>query len=157
MNADVNAATSRGTALHVACLKGSPECTSLLIKAGADLAAKDSRGLHHFMQPHLEIAQLELFSKDKKAALHIAAINNQLEIAKVLIEYGANVYSKDDQNKMPVDLLPQQEGDLFDLLVQSAAQPVSLKDLCRRTICTTLGQSRLKHQPNFNIPAFGCI
>ncbi|GIY32572.1 hypothetical protein CDAR_383061 [Caerostris darwini] len=83
-----------------------------------------------------------LATKVKKTALHIAALNIQLEIAKLFIKYGANVFSKDDQNKVPVDLLPENE-DLFDLSVQSAAQPVLLKDLCHRTICATLGQSSL--------------
>ncbi|GIX74652.1 hypothetical protein CEXT_141591 [Caerostris extrusa] len=64
-------------------------------------------------------------------ALHIVAMQNHLEIAKLLIEYGANVYAKNAQNKLPADLLPQKEGNLFELLIQSAAQPVMLKDLCR--------------------------
>ncbi|GIX98345.1 hypothetical protein CEXT_458861 [Caerostris extrusa] len=50
-----------------------------------------------------------LATKDKKTVLHIAAINIQLEISKLLIKYGANVYSKDNQNKVPVDLLPENE------------------------------------------------
>ncbi|GIX82518.1 ankyrin repeat and SOCS box protein 13 [Caerostris extrusa] len=85
-------------------------------------------------------------------ALHIVAMENHLEIAKLLIEYGANVYAKNAQNKLPVDLLPQKEGNFFELLVQSAAQPVVLQDLCRRQIRAALGSNILKFLPNFNIP-----
>ncbi|GIY80110.1 hypothetical protein CDAR_186271 [Caerostris darwini] len=65
----------------------------------------------------------------------------------------ANVYARNNQNKLPIDLLPQKEGGLFDLLVESTAQPVSLKDLCRRQIRATLViNNRLKSLPNLNIP-----
>ncbi|GIY54467.1 ankyrin repeat and SOCS box protein 13, partial [Caerostris darwini] len=97
-------------------------------------------------------ARVNITTLQHGTALHIVAMQNHLEIAKLLIEYGANLYAKNAQNKLPVDLLEQKEGNLFELLVQSAAQPVVLKDLCRRQIRASLGSNRLKFLPNFNIP-----
>ncbi|GIY88616.1 hypothetical protein CEXT_590551 [Caerostris extrusa] len=152
MNTDVNISTSREQLLHAAGLKGSAECTSLLIKAGADLTTKDSEGAAplHAASFGNNSVWLDLLIQ--------TALNIQLEIAKLFIKYGANVFQKMIKIKCLLIYFLKNEGDLFDLSVQSAAQPVLLKDLCHRTICATLGQSRLKYLVILTfLQVFGCI
>ncbi|GIY50856.1 ankyrin repeat and SOCS box protein 13, partial [Caerostris darwini] len=141
----------------------SPECTTLLINAGANLNVNDCNvgtPLHAASLRNrpvcaellLQAGALVNATKIHETALHIAAREDHIEVAEVLIEYGANVYASNNQNKLPIDLLSKSEGKFYDLLIQSAVQPALLKDLCRRKIRTSLGSLRLKFLNHLNIP-----
>ncbi|GBM91239.1 Ankyrin repeat and SOCS box protein 13 [Araneus ventricosus] len=119
-----------GTPLHAATFRNRPPCVELLLQAGASVNA----------------------TKIHETALHIAARENYVEAAEVLIKYGANVYASNNLNKLPVDLLPETEGKFYDLLIQSGTEPVILKDLCRRKIRSVLGSRRMKRLKDLDIP-----
>ncbi|GIX80216.1 hypothetical protein CEXT_708831 [Caerostris extrusa] len=91
-NLDVNY-HNRGTPLYNAAFSCQPLCARILLRAGA---------LVNLATP-----------VDRDTPLHIAAIETDLEVAKVLIEFGANVYVRNDENQTPIDILDEREGELM--------------------------------------------
>ncbi|KFM57859.1 Ankyrin repeat and SOCS box protein 13, partial [Stegodyphus mimosarum] len=163
MGAEVNPPLALSTPLHEACLKGSLDCTALLIKAGARLNANDC----HFGTPlhaatvmdHPACVKLLLqagafvnATKIHETALHIAAREDYVEVARVLIEFGANVFASNNQNKLPIDLVREADGQIYELLVLHSAKPALLKDLCRRKVRSILGSQRLKFLKDLELP-----
>ncbi|GIY72033.1 ankyrin repeat and SOCS box protein 5 [Caerostris darwini] len=165
LGADVNIAPDNDTVLHTSCIRGFPEYTALLIRAGANLDVNyHNRGTPLYnaafsCQPLCARILLRAgalvnlaIPVDRDTPLHVAAIEADLEVAKVLIEFGADVYARNDENKTPVDILDEREGELYNLLVQTAAQPVPLKDLCRRKIRSTFGGYRMESLHKLKLP-----
>ncbi|GIY24414.1 hypothetical protein CDAR_372851 [Caerostris darwini] len=92
-----------------------------------------------------------------------------MHCTSLLIEVGTYLNTKDFEGARPqhaasfrncsvyLDLLlravySKEKRELFELRVQSPAQPVLLKNLGHRIICTSLGHSRLEYLYYFNIP-----
>lgn len=55
-------------------------------------------------------------AKIHETALHIAAREGYPDIAEILIEYGANVFASNNQNKLPIDLVQAESGRMYNLL-----------------------------------------
>lgn len=55
-------------------------------------------------------------AKIHETALHIAAREDYPAIAELLIEYGANVFASNNQNKLPIDLIPPESERIYHLL-----------------------------------------
>lgn len=55
-------------------------------------------------------------AKIHETALHVAAREDYPEIAEALIEYGANVFASNNQNKLPIDLVPAESERIYKLL-----------------------------------------
>uniref|UniRef100_A0A383VC11 Uncharacterized protein n=1 Tax=Tetradesmus obliquus TaxID=3088 RepID=A0A383VC11_TETOB len=94
------------TLLHAAAATGSQEITAALLKAGADVNAKDSKGKtplawlasHTNSEPHLKVAELLLKQKDidiqaasssKATPLHEAAAAGNTALVQLLLQKGA--------------------------------------------------------------------
>ncbi|GFR23209.1 hypothetical protein TNCT_626741 [Trichonephila clavata] len=163
--ADVNPVLALSTPLHEACARGSLTCVSLLIQAGAILNTNDCHigtPLHTAtLRNHFDCARLLLQSgapvnavKIHETPLHIAARENHLDLARLLLQYGANVYASNNQNKLPIDLLQENKGPFYDLLIHYSSFPPTLKDICRRKIRIALGSERLKFLPDLEIPRY---
>ncbi|KAI4892378.1 hypothetical protein NFI96_020653, partial [Prochilodus magdalenae] len=114
--AKVNPAlTSRTTSpLHEACMGGNAECVKLVLSKGASLEAYDlynGTPLHvACVNQHLECVKVLLNAGAKvnaarlhETALHHAAKANNMEMIQLLVEFGANVYAKDKQERRPSD------------------------------------------------------
>ena len=86
--ADVNLINNGLTPLHLAALDGHPringKVASMLIKRGADVAAKTTDG---------------------STPLHLASQEGQLEAARILIESGADVRAQDNNGSTPLHLV----------------------------------------------------
>ncbi|XP_048577664.1 transient receptor potential cation channel subfamily A member 1 homolog [Nematostella vectensis] len=118
--------TSGGTALHSACTEGATEVAHALIKAGADIQAKDYEYMtpFHFacMEGHLETASLLLEAaekiggegevglmlsnrnREKEAALHCAIDGGHKRAVKLCIDKGADVMAARSNNTQPLHL-----------------------------------------------------
>lgn len=102
-----------GTPLHAACVayKINIDCIVSLIQAGADVNAT----IVH------------------KTPLHIAAYRNSLSMVQLLLNYGANVYMRDNAGKRPRELAAL-SSPAHKILYEYEINPRSLMDCCRLTI-----------------------
>ena len=95
---------SNQTALHLAADRGSVDCVTLLLDAGANVLAADTDGF---------------------TALHVAVIANQLEVCRVLLQNGANPLQEDNDGDTPLSSCDDDTDDEIKGLLQArtAATP----------------------------------
>jgi ankyrin repeat protein len=114
--ASINKGDDRGaTPLHLAALGNGLDCLKFLIKQGANVEAIDIGGMTPLMYSvgHLDIVKYLLTQKldvnrtDKKgrSALLHAIVKRHEEVAKVLIEHGADPNKKDNEGRIPIELV----------------------------------------------------
>jgi ankyrin repeat protein len=72
----------QGTALHAAAAQGWNEAAAAIIKAGANVNAKD---------------------RNKLTPLHLAVLHERVDVARTLVSAGANLKAKDWEGRTPVD------------------------------------------------------
>ncbi|TSO77776.1 Ankyrin repeat and SOCS box protein 13 [Bagarius yarrelli] len=148
--------------LHEACMGGNPECVQHLIAKGALMEAHDC----HFGTPlhvacarqHLDCVKVLLNSganvnaaKIHETALHHAAKANNLEMIKLLVEFGGNVFAKDNLGKKPIRYTSP--GSTAALCLKSyEAEPLSLQQLSRVALRSALGKRVLEALPQLGLP-----
>ncbi|XP_023654871.1 ankyrin repeat and SOCS box protein 5-like isoform X1 [Paramormyrops kingsleyae] len=118
-----------GTPLYIACISRELQCTRTLLDKGANV----QKG--RFLE----------------TPLHAAAQKDCPEIVKELLEYGANINSRNLELKRPVEAAPASslaEG----LLLLCEAMPSPLRQLCRLAIRQRIGRSRLHLIPQLQLP-----
>lgn len=106
----------RVTALMVACDNPNPKSAEALIKAGANVNAKDCEGktpLHYAARnPYKEVAEAllsngsDVNTKDNTGCTPLmmaAAFNSNAAIAELLLEKGADLYAQDNQGWNALD------------------------------------------------------
>uniref|UniRef100_A0AAY4BMH8 Uncharacterized protein n=1 Tax=Denticeps clupeoides TaxID=299321 RepID=A0AAY4BMH8_9TELE len=124
--------------LHEACMGGNPECVKLMIAGGASMEAHDC----HFGTPlhvacarqHVDCARVLLnaganvnAAKLRETALHHAAKVNNVQLIELLVEFGGNVFARDNLGWKPIDYTSSgspsaicfqfYEGELQDFLL----------------------------------------
>ena len=120
--ADINSRNISGkTPLHLAVVQGRVEVAQMLLRRGADVNSQDVGGetpLQLMLQPtfpcgeghRLNLVKLllecgaEVNSRDKTdaTALHNASLVPNLEVARVLLDHGANVSAEDNRGQTPL-------------------------------------------------------
>ncbi|XP_009329298.1 PREDICTED: ankyrin repeat and SOCS box protein 13 [Pygoscelis adeliae] len=160
--AKVNPPLYTASPLHEACMNGSSECVQLLIDVGANLEAHDC----HFGTPlhvacareHLDCAKLLLkaganvnAAKLHETALHHAAKVKNVDLVEMLIEFGGNIYARDNRGKKPSDYTwsSSPTAKCFEYYEKT---PLSLSQLCRVTVRKAAGQRALEKIAKLNIP-----
>ncbi|NWT06500.1 ASB13 protein, partial [Mionectes macconnelli] len=141
---------------------GSPECVQLLIDVGANLEAHDC----HFGTPlhvacareHLDCAKLLLkaganvnAAKLHETALHHAAKVKNVDLVEMLVEFGGNIYARDNRGKKPSDYTwsSSPTAKCFEYYEKT---PLSLSQLCRVTVRKAAGQRALEKISKLDIP-----
>ncbi|XP_024912322.1 ankyrin repeat and SOCS box protein 13-like isoform X2 [Cynoglossus semilaevis] len=105
-----------GTPLHVACARQHYDCTKVLLSAGANVNA----------------------AKLHETALHHAAKVNNAELVELLVEFGGNVYARDNLNKKPIHYT-RPGSPCYLVLEFYENTPLSLQQISRVTVRKTLG------------------
>ncbi|XP_072309427.1 ankyrin repeat and SOCS box protein 13 [Eucyclogobius newberryi] len=157
------ALTSRtASPLHEACMGGSSECVELLVAMGASLEAYD---LYHgtplhvaCVNDHMGCAKVLLNAGAKVNAarlhetpLHHAAKNKSEDMIQILVEFGANVYSRDQRDRRPGDYTRPGSGPA-ERLRSYESSPLSLQQLSRLSVRNHLGPRALKAIAQLHMP-----
>uniref|UniRef100_A0A670YSR8 SOCS box domain-containing protein n=1 Tax=Pseudonaja textilis TaxID=8673 RepID=A0A670YSR8_PSETE len=178
--AKVNPPLYIASPLHEACLNGSAACVRLLIDVGANLEAHDCRfgtPLHvACAREHLDCAKLLLnagewlqgplrrsgegsdeganvnAAKLHETALHHAAKVRNTDLAEMLIQFGGNVYARDNRGKRPSDY-SQSSSSTGKCFAYYERNPLRLSQLCRLSLRQALGRKALEKIPHLHIPA----
>ncbi|KPP70802.1 ankyrin repeat and SOCS box protein 11-like [Scleropages formosus] len=119
-----------GTPLFTACLFQKIDCIKMLLHLGADV----QRG------------------RGQDTPLHAAAAAqaDSTEVVELLIDYGANVWSRNADGKRPVELIPANGAVEKSLTLREG--PSALSQLCRLRVRQLLGPGRLHLVPSFQVP-----
>uniref|UniRef100_A0A8C2X8W9 Ankyrin repeat and SOCS box containing 5a n=1 Tax=Cyclopterus lumpus TaxID=8103 RepID=A0A8C2X8W9_CYCLU len=125
----VNASTIDGfTPLFNACTAGSVACTEILLENGA--------------KPQ---------SKSLDSPLHAAAEKDCTAVAKLLLDFGADINARNAALQRPVDVAPASSPTEGFLLIHEV-KPRRLGQLCRQCIRSCVGRDRLRLLPNLPLP-----
>ncbi|XP_069485743.1 ankyrin repeat and SOCS box protein 13 isoform X3 [Ambystoma mexicanum] len=138
--AKVNPPLFTASPLHEACMSGHSECVRLLINVGANLEAHDCH-----IGANVNAAKLH------ETALHHAAKVKSKDLIEMLVEFGGNVYARDNRGKKPVDYTwPSSPlAKCFEYYEQT---PRTLRHLCRLTLRRAVGLRGLEKVAKLNIP-----
>ncbi|XP_032536599.1 ankyrin repeat and SOCS box protein 9 [Chiroxiphia lanceolata] len=104
-----------GTPLYVACDNQQVNCAKKLLESGANV--NSGKGLD--------------------SPLHVAARNCNVELVTLLMDFGADIWVKNADNKRPVELVPP--GSPVGQLFLQREGPLSLMQLCRLSIRRCFG------------------
>ncbi|KAJ8261798.1 hypothetical protein GJAV_G00158520 [Gymnothorax javanicus] len=148
--------------LHEACMGGNSDCVRLLVAKGAQMEAHDCHfgtSLHvACARQHLDCAKVLLdaganvnAAKLHETALHHAAKVKNVDLIKMLVEFGGNLYARDNLGKKPVDYTgPGSSARLC--LEYYESNPRSLQHLTRVTLRRVLGKRALEVLPKLTVP-----
>ncbi|KAJ3323617.1 hypothetical protein HDV06_001641 [Boothiomyces sp. JEL0866] len=118
------------TLLHKACEEGNIKEVSKLLMYGADITAVDLSSwtpLHNAaLNGHSEIVEMLLkFGADvdplglnNETPLHDSVANGHHECVSVLLSYGAETFRKNNDGKLPVDLVPEKNTEKITELLK---------------------------------------
>ncbi|XP_057275486.1 ankyrin repeat and SOCS box protein 9 isoform X2 [Pezoporus wallicus] len=107
-----------GTPLYVACENQQVNCAKKLLESGANV--NSGKGLD--------------------SPLHAAARNCSVELVTLLIDFGADIWVKNDERKRPMELVPP-SSPVGRLFLQKEG-PLSLMQLCRLCIRRCFGHKQ---------------
>lgn len=90
-------------------------------------------------------------AKLHETALHHAAKVKNVDLVEMLIEFGGNIYARDNRGKKPSDytLRSSPTAKCFEYYEKT---PLSLSQLCRVTVRKAAGQRALEKIAKLNIP-----
>ncbi|XP_026865811.2 ankyrin repeat and SOCS box protein 13 isoform X1 [Electrophorus electricus] len=148
--------------LHEACMGGNSECVRLMVAEGAFMEAHDC----HFGTPlhvacarqHIDCVKVLLnaganvnAAKLHETALHHAAKANSLELIELLVEFGGNVFARDNLGKKPSHYTSHGSSAALCLQLYES-EPLSLQQLSRVALRNALGKRALEVVPHLGLP-----
>ncbi|TWW80997.1 Ankyrin repeat and SOCS box protein 11, partial [Takifugu flavidus] len=116
-----------GTPLYSACAARAADCAMSLLHSGADVET----------------------GCGQDTPLHAAARSGGADIVDLLLDFGADRWSRNPEGKTPLDLSPPNSS--VRLVLQKRG-PCSLSQLCRFCIRRCLGRSRLHRASSLFLP-----
>ncbi|XP_026167480.1 ankyrin repeat and SOCS box protein 13-like [Mastacembelus armatus] len=135
--------------LHEACMGGNSDCVQLMIDQGAFMEAHDC----HYGTPlhvacarqHYGCAKVLLnaganvnAAKLHETALHHAAKTKNADLIELLVEFGGNVYARDNLNKKPIQYTSLGSPSYLSLEFYEKT-PLSLQQISRVAVRRVLG------------------
>nr|XP_015219218.1 PREDICTED: ankyrin repeat and SOCS box protein 11-like isoform X4 [Lepisosteus oculatus] len=147
--ANVNSVTVDGiTPLYNACCSGSAACVNVLLEYGS------------IPQPDGQLAS-PIYEATKRGAnvhkgrlqdtpLHAAARKSSAKVVEMLIDYGADVKSRNSEGNRPVEVCAPNTAVERALLLREG--PTALTQLCRLCIRQCLGRLRLHKLSSLDLP-----
>ncbi|XP_028286479.1 ankyrin repeat and SOCS box protein 13-like [Parambassis ranga] len=148
--------------LHEACMGGNSDCVQLMISQGAFMEAHDC----HYGTPlhvacarqHFDCAKVLLnaganvnAAKLHETALHHAAKTNNTDLIDLLVEFGGNVFAKDNLNKKPIQYT-RLGTPSFLCLEFYENTPLSLQQISRVVVRRTLGTRACEVVSKLDLP-----
>lgn len=135
--------------LHEACMGGNSDCVQLMIDQGAYMEAHDCHygtSLHvACARQHYDCAKVLLIAganvnaaKLHETALHHAAKTKSVSLIDLLVEFGGNVYARDNLNKKPIHYTSQGSPSYLCLEYYENT-PLSLQQISRVAVRGALG------------------
>ncbi|XP_059259989.1 ankyrin repeat and SOCS box protein 13 isoform X3 [Mustela nigripes] len=118
-----------GTPLHVACAREHLDCVKMLLNAGANVNA----------------------AKLHETALHHAAKVKNVDLIEMLVEFGGNIYARDNRGKKPSDYTWSSSAPAKCLEFYEKT-PLTLSQLCRVSLRRATGVRGLEKITKLNIP-----
>ena len=95
------------TPLHIAARNGNFELAKLLVEHGANIEARNDNTQTPYYLSNRENHKAKA-KTDGDTPLHIAAHNGKFELVKLLVEHGANIGARNDNNQTPYYLSNRQ-------------------------------------------------
>ncbi|XP_058047908.1 ankyrin repeat and SOCS box protein 13 isoform X2 [Ahaetulla prasina] len=137
------------TPLCDACASGSIECVKVLLSHGAKVnpLLYIASPLHEACLNGANVNAAKLH----ETALHHAAKVRNADLAEMLIEFGGNVYARDNRGKKPSDY-SQRNSSTAKCFAYYERNPLRLSQLCRLSLRHALGQKALEKIPHLHIP-----
>uniref|UniRef100_A0A671PLF3 Ankyrin repeat and SOCS box protein 13-like n=1 Tax=Sinocyclocheilus anshuiensis TaxID=1608454 RepID=A0A671PLF3_9TELE len=148
--------------LHEACMGGNSKCVQLMIDEGAFMEAQDC----HFGTPlHVACARQQLdcvkvllnaganvnAAKLHETALHHAAKVKNLELIELLVDFGGNVFARDNLGKKPIQYTRAGSAPALRLEFYEST-PLSLQRLCRTAFRNAFGKRVLGVLTQLGLP-----
>ncbi|KAF6714948.1 Ankyrin repeat and SOCS box protein 13 [Oryzias melastigma] len=148
--------------LHEACMGGNSACVQLMIDRGAFMEAHDC----HYGTPlhvacarqHYECAKVLLIAganvnaaKLHETALHHAAKAKNINLIELLVEFGGNVFARDNLNKKPIHYTGV-GSPTYACLQFYENNPLSLQQLSRVALRRSLGPKAQDAVPELGLP-----
>ncbi|XP_052071144.1 ankyrin repeat and SOCS box protein 13-like, partial [Mytilus californianus] len=161
--ASVNPVLLLSSPLHEAALRDQWECMEILSKAGANLNASDCHygtALHITAnQGFINSAEVLLRAganvnavKTHSTPLHEAAIKQDIDSLGLLLEYGADVYARNNKGLHAIDLISSSTNPSKELLLYWMNTVPKLTYLTRQVIRRQLGQAGLMNVDQLMLP-----
>ncbi|KAB1253831.1 Ankyrin repeat and SOCS box protein 13 [Camelus dromedarius] len=122
-----------GTPLHVACAREHLDCVKVLLNAGANVNA----------------------AKLHETALHHAAKVKNVDLIEMLIEFGGNIYARDNRGRKPSDYTRSSSApaECFEHYESACPEtPLTLSQLCRVSLRRATGVRGLEKIAKLDIP-----
>ncbi|XP_034032042.1 ankyrin repeat and SOCS box protein 13-like [Thalassophryne amazonica] len=119
-----------GTPLHVACARQQYDCAKVLLNAGANVNA----------------------AKLHETALHHAAKAKNADLIELLVDFGGNVYARDNLNKKPIHYTSPLSHPYLCLEFYES-NPPSLQQIGRVAVRRALGTRALKVISKLDLPS----
>ncbi|NWY07099.1 ASB13 protein, partial [Nothoprocta ornata] len=161
--AKVNPPLYTASPLHEACMNGKTAAPTLLLASELppeDLFPSSQTIPHGWLKRFLSRADLFLSlvpganvnaAKLHETALHHAAKVRNADLVEMLVEFGGNVYARDNRGKKPSDYTwsSSPAAKCFEYYEKT---PLSLLQLCRVTVRKAAGRRALEKIAKLNIP-----
>ncbi|XP_040019575.1 ankyrin repeat and SOCS box protein 13 isoform X1 [Gasterosteus aculeatus] len=148
--------------LHEACMGGNSDCVQLMIDHGAFMEAHDC----HYGTPlhvscamqHYDCAKVLLkaganvnAAKLHETALHHAAKTKSVGLIDLLVEFGGNVYARDNMNKKAIQYTSVGSTTYLCLEFYEST-PLSLQQISRVAVRGSLGRRAREVVSKLNLP-----
>ncbi|XP_061438641.1 ankyrin repeat and SOCS box protein 13 isoform X2 [Rhineura floridana] len=137
------------TPLCDACASGSIDCVKVLLSHGAKVNPPlyTASPLHEACMNGANVNAAKLH----ETALHHAAKVKNADLVEMLVEFGGNIYARDNRGKKPSDYT-WKSSSAAKCFEYYENMPLSLSQLCRLNLRHSIGRQALVKIPQLHIP-----